>query len=85
MLVVGGILYGVYSPFRDKVNDVYTSAKDKVMSIIHPKFDPVTAGPGTTSNVTPDVDPEHPALMATDGFKNTYWIAPPPTAATDQA
>jgi hypothetical protein len=61
------------------VNDAYTSVKNKITSIFHPTFDPVTAGPGTTSNV-PDKDPNHGALKATDGFKNTYWLAPVPSA-----
>jgi hypothetical protein len=80
VLLVLGILYGVYSPFREWVNDRWTSAKDKVEEIIHPKFDPVTAGPGTTSNEATPLDPNHPAAMATDGFKNTYWLSPPPSA-----
>ncbi|MEO5723173.1 MAG: hypothetical protein ABIQ39_01095 [Ilumatobacteraceae bacterium] len=79
VVVVAGLAYGVYTPFRTKVNSTYTSAKDKVISVIHPKFDPVTAGPGTTSNIDPPIDPDHPGLMATDGFKNTYWLAPPPS------
>lgn len=78
-LLVGGLVYGVYQPFRTRVNDTYSSARTKVMSVIHPTFDSVTAGPGTTSNIEPPTDPDHPGLMATDGFKNTYWIAPPPT------
>ena len=78
VFLVLGILYGVYSPFRLWVNDRATSAKDKVMSIIHPQFDPVTAGPGTTSNEGTPLNPDHPATMATDGFKNTYWLSAPP-------
>src|SRR5918997_1715191 len=70
-LVVGGLVSGVYEPFRTKVNDTYTSAKDKVMNVIHPKFDRVTPGPGTAST-TPPIDPAHPAERAIDGFKNTY-------------
>ena len=77
-LVILGLVYGVYSPFRNKVNSTVTKAKDKVTSIIHPKYDPVTAGPGTTSNIA-DIDPAHPAKDAVDGFKNTYWLAPIPT------
>lgn len=77
-LIVGGLAYGLYSPFRSWVNDGYTSAKDEVMSIIRPSYDPVTAGPGTVSNESRPLDRKHPALMATDGFKNTYWIARPP-------
>lgn len=78
VLLVLGILYGVYSPFRNWVNDQYTHGKDKVMSVIHPQFDQVTVGPGTTSNdVTPN--PDHPGTMAVDGFKNTYWLTAPPS------
>jgi zinc-ribbon domain len=78
VLVVLGIVYGVYSPFRHWVNDHTTQVKDKAMSIIHPQFDQVTVGPGTTSNdVTPN--PDHPGTMAVDGFKNTYWLTAPPS------
>ena len=79
VLLVLGILYGIYAPFRTWVNDTYGSGKDKVMSIIRPQFDQVTAGPGTTSNELTPLDPEHPAALSTDGFKNTYWISPPPS------
>jgi hypothetical protein len=80
VLVVLGIVYGVYAPFRNWTNDRYTSAKDKVTSVIKPQYDAVTAGPGTTSNDPVPVDPEHPATMATDGFKNTFWVTNPPSA-----
>lgn len=80
VLVVLGIVYGVYSPFHNWVNREFTSVKTKVISIIHPQFDPVTAGPGTTSNEVTPLDPAHPATMATDGFKNTYWLSAPPSA-----
>ena len=81
VLLVLGILYGVYSPFRNWVNDQYTHAKDKVMSVIHPQFDEVNAGPGTTSNETAPLDPAHIAGMATDLATNTYWLSPPPSDA----
>jgi zinc-ribbon domain len=80
-LLILGIVYGVYSPFRNWVNDRYTDGKDKVMSIIHPQFDQVTVGPGTTSNEVAALDPAHTATMAVDGFKNTYWLTAPPTEA----
>jgi hypothetical protein len=79
-LLIAGIVYGVYSPFREWVNARWNSAKDSVESVIHPTYEPVTAGPGTTSNEVVPLDPEHPAAMATDGFKNTYWLSPPPGA-----
>jgi hypothetical protein len=80
LLVVAGLAYGVYAPFRNWVNDRYTSGKDNVMSLIRPQYDPVTAGPGTASNEPVPIDPEHPALLATDLFKNTFWVATPPGA-----
>ena len=78
-LVALGLLYGIYSPFREWVNGKYHSAKDKATSIVHPEYDPVTAGPGTTSNEPTPLDPAHPAAAATDGFKNTYWVTNPPS------
>ena len=69
----------MYAPFRNWVNDRWTSAKDEVTSVIHPEFEQVTAGPGTTSNEPVPLDPAHPAEMAVDGFKNTYWLTNPPS------
>jgi len=96
VLLVGGLLYGVYEPFRTKVNSVYNSAKDKVTSVIHPKFDNVTVAPGTFANTDPaqvpaecppnSADPLqcHNGVSAVDGFKNTYWLtsSPPPQGTT---
>jgi hypothetical protein len=45
LLVALGLLYGIYAPFRNWVNDRYTGVKDKVVSVIHPRFDQVTVGP----------------------------------------
>jgi hypothetical protein len=84
LALVASLAYGVYTPFRNWVNDKYTTAKDKVNTIIHPQFDPVGAAPGTTSNVVqgvPGFDAAHPATLAIDVKKNTYWVAPPPSDA----
>ncbi len=81
VLLILGILYGIYGPFRNWVNDQYNTGKDKVMSVIHPEFDQVTVGPGTISNEVAPLDPAHPATMAVDGFKNTYWLTAPPSDA----
>ncbi|MGZ4722571.1 MAG: NADase-type glycan-binding domain-containing protein [Ilumatobacteraceae bacterium] len=81
VLVVLGLVYGVYSPFRHWVNREFTTAKDKVWSVIHPQFDSVLAGPGTTSNEAVPLDPNHPAAMAVDDARNTYWLTSPPTDA----
>jgi hypothetical protein len=84
LALVGSLAYGMYSPFRNWVNGKYNTAKDKANSIIHPQFDPVLAAPGTTSNVVPGVtgfDAAHPASLAIDLAKNTYWVAPAPNDA----
>lgn len=81
VLVVLGLVYGVYSPFRNWVNDRYNGAKDKVMSVVHPEFELVSAGPGTTSNEVTPLDPAHPPLNIVDGATNTYWLTQPPSDA----
>ncbi len=80
VLLLFGLTYGFYEPFRTWVDTTRSDAKDRVMTAIRPEFEPVTVGPGTTSNVQPELDGAHPARAATDGFKNTHWLAPPPTA-----
>jgi hypothetical protein len=77
-LLLIGLTYGLYEPFRSWVDTTRTDVKDSVMGVIRPQFEPVTVGPGTTANIDPELDPEHPARFATDGFKNTHWLAPPP-------
>jgi hypothetical protein len=79
LLVALGLLYGIYAPFRHWVNDKYNTAKDKVVAFIHPQYDLVTVGPGTTSNEPTPLDPNHTPSMATDGLTNTYWLSPPPS------
>jgi hypothetical protein len=78
ILVLGGALYAIHPPFRQQVDTIWASAKTKVTRAIHPQYDPVSAGPGTSSNEAP-LDPAHPATMAVDGFKNTYWVAASPS------
>jgi hypothetical protein len=90
LLILGGILYGVYDPFRDWVNDKWTSAKDTVMDVVQPSYNNVTAAPGTLANTDVPADPACPPLAAdpllcrngvsaVDGFKNTYWLTTAPS------
>ncbi len=79
VLLVFGLAYGFHDGFRGWVDERRVATTDWVMGIIRPEFDPVTVGPGTTTNVVPEHDPDHPARFATDGFTNTHWLAPVPT------
>lgn len=72
-LLLGTIVYGVYSPFREWVNDRVTGAKQEVNRVVMPEFEPVSASAATANVQLPD----HPAPLAVDGFRNTYWSAPP--------
>lgn len=67
------ILYGVSPPLRTRVDDAYSAAKDKVMSVVRPQFVPVHAISIAGSSGAGD----HPAGAALDGFKNTYWSTAP--------
>jgi len=69
-----GILYGIYAPFREAVNKRWTSLKNNVMDIIKPEFEPVHPINVQVSMAGPEGD-EHPAALAVDTFKNTYWAA----------
>jgi hypothetical protein len=71
-LLFATIAYGVYSPFREWVNDRWTSAKDRVDRVISPDYVPVNASQAVANLETP----EHPGAFLTDGFKNTFWSAP---------
>ena len=71
-VLLAGILYAAYPPFRNNVNAYVTEAKQKVFGIASGTLAPVR--PATTSaNVQL---PGHAGKLATDEFTNTYWSAP---------
>ncbi|OLE28311.1 MAG: hypothetical protein AUG49_02770 [Catenulispora sp. 13_1_20CM_3_70_7] len=72
LILVGGLVYGGYSPFRDWVNKKFTTAQDKISNKVHREYDPVRAVQTTASAQ----DPKHAGTMADDGYNNTYWQAP---------
>lgn len=72
VLFVGTLVYGIHPPFRDAVNERWTSAKDRVQAIVKPQFVPVHASGAQATTESPD----HPGPLAVDGFKNTFWVAP---------
>jgi hypothetical protein len=76
-LIVGGLVYATWAPFRGWTNDRVGEGKAKVMSIIHPQYTPVHPLEVTGASALKD----HPAAALSDGFTNTFWAAP----ATDKA
>jgi len=72
VLLVSGIVYGAFTPFRGMVNDRVAAVKHRIDRIINPQYDPVNVtGFSATAQVR-----GHDAGKAVDGFKNTYWAAP---------
>jgi hypothetical protein len=83
LLLVGGILYAVYAPFRGFVNDKYTSAKDTVLDVV--QQDPQSVRPVAISantepqSTTPcDQQDANVACKVIDQKTNTFWEFPPP-------
>lgn len=70
LILLGGILYGAYPPFRHAVNDRYDSLKSRLTNDIH--FSPVHAV-SVTANVT---SKGSSPVYAADELLNTYWLAP---------
>jgi hypothetical protein len=77
VVLLAGIVYGAYAPFRGWTNDRVIGAKNTITNWINPKFDPVHPnGVSATAQVK-----GHEAGKASDTFKNTYWAAPVTGAA----
>lgn len=73
ILLVAGIVYGVYAPFRAWVNDRAMALKADVEGIFFPTYAPVRAG---EKPVSPVQVPQFPGELALDGLTNTFWAAP---------
>jgi hypothetical protein len=72
-LLVGGVLYGLVTPFRGWVNDRAMDAKGTVERTFFPQYAPVSAAEAPVASLAL---PDHPGNMAVDGLKNTYWGSP---------
>ncbi len=72
-LVLGGVAYGLFAPFRGWVNVRAVEAKSTFEQMFFPQYAPVSAGEAPVASVAL---PDHPANMAVDGKSNTYWGAP---------
>lgn len=71
-LLLAGLLYAIFPPLRHSVNEQVLGAKRQLESMIFTQYVPVRP---TSVTATGEL-PEHPAAAATDGFTNTFWVAP---------
>lgn len=72
LVVLGGILYGAYPPFRHSVNSDVLGIKNDTIGKLEIKYTPVHAD----KVVANFADPGHPADAVNDNNTTTYWEAP---------
>ncbi|HEX3648457.1 MAG TPA: zinc ribbon domain-containing protein, partial [Pseudonocardiaceae bacterium] len=72
VIIIGGVLYAAYPPFRTTVNSEVTGVKQNVTSKVNTAFVPVHA----SKVVASAQDKGHAASLALDEVLNTYWLAP---------
>jgi hypothetical protein len=77
VVLLSGLVYGAYAPFRGWTNDKVVAGKNKITRLINPKYDPVhpTKVGATTTQIK-----THESSRAIDGFGNTYWLSQTPLA-----
>ncbi len=71
-IVVAGVIYGVFPPFRHEVNSIFTSEKKKLTGIVDRKFVPIHPVKCTAKSQVAG----HSGGLVCDGFFNDYWLAP---------
>lgn len=74
-IILGGVLYGAYPPFRSTVNHTVTNAKTDASNAASAALTPVHPTSATDNAEVPG----HPASAAVDESLDTYWLAPWPT------
>jgi hypothetical protein len=72
-LVLAGVAYGLFEPFRGWVNGRAEEAKGAFERTFFPQYAPVSAAEAPTASLQV---PEHPANHAVDGLSDTFWAAP---------
>ena len=72
-LLLGGIAYGLFAPFRGWVNEQAAEAKGTFERIVFPQYAPVSAAETPTASVQ---TPEHPAKDVVDNATDSFWAAP---------
>ncbi|HEX6353563.1 zinc ribbon domain-containing protein [Actinophytocola sp.] len=73
LLVLGGVAYGMFTPFRGWVNERAAEAKGTFERTFFPQYAPVSAAEAPVGSL---VSPEHPPNNAVDGKSDSYWAAP---------
>ena len=71
-LVLAGVAYGVFAPFRGWVNERAAEAKGTFERMFFPQYAPVSAAEAPVASVEL---PEHPREHAVDGRSNSFWGA----------
>src|SRR5262249_20316666 len=71
VVLVSGIVYGAFTPFRGMVNHRVAAVKQRIDRIINPQYDAVHV---TGFNATAPI-PGPGAGKAVEGFPNTHWAA----------
>jgi hypothetical protein len=72
VLLLSGILYSVWPPFRGEANDRVLGLKQRAETMVVPQYEPVRPTKVTATAELPD----HPAGAVADSFSNTFWAAP---------
>jgi hypothetical protein len=70
-VLIGGIVYASYTPFRTWTNTQVNTVEEKVLGKVHPQLAQIHAFATTASAAVAG----HPGTNADDGFTNTYWEA----------
>jgi hypothetical protein len=73
VLVLAGIAYGTFAPFRGWANERGAQAKGTFERIFFPTYAPISAAEAPTASAQL---PDHPPNMAVDGQSDSYWGAP---------
>lgn len=73
VLVLAGVAYGLFAPFRGFVNERSAEAKGTFERMFFPQYAPVSATEAPTASAAL---PDHPPNNMVDSAFNTYWGAP---------
>jgi hypothetical protein len=72
VVLVTGLVYGAFTPFRSTVNDRIAEVKHRIDRKINPHYEPVNSNHSSATALIRG----HDSGKAVDGFSNTYWAAP---------
>lgn len=72
-LILGGVAYGMFAPFRGWVNERAAEAKGTFERIVFPQYVPVSAAEAPTASAAL---PKHAPNLAVDSASDSYWAVP---------